>query len=408
MSDGRIALHELSDPRAGLLWFEAVAVTLGMAEAWPDGARTVPPFDAFTLGADGGVRPLPGAAASASPAGQVGAALQALLVDPLTPTALRDVATMAAEAPTGALAAPHLRSLAYFERPDRARVLQFLAERVVPALPEVNAEEELRRLQQRARERAEQEKPPGAWARLRASLGRAWKRWQPAVVAAALLAVVGAAAWGLQKSPEVRALVAGPLERARGWLRPSAPADAAAETTQNEAAAASSGSGAAREAARRVASPEDRAEAEATRAAPAALEAAAARTEDIDEGPALPAEPAQVDVSPPPDSPTEATGGVMMEGLGLVYREGDPGVQPARIGRRYTPSNAAQDASPGRTGVFELVVDEKGHVERVRLLSSDNRYQERMMLSAVKAWRFEPALKDGAPVKFLTHVKVTW
>jgi hypothetical protein len=41
-----------------------------------------------------------------------------------------------------------------------------------------------------------------------------------------------------------------------------------------------------------------------------------------------------------------------------------------------------------------------GDVEVVKLYTPLNRYHERMIVSAVKAWRFQPATKDGRPIRF--------
>jgi hypothetical protein len=59
-------------------------------------------------------------------------------------------------------------------------------------------------------------------------------------------------------------------------------------------------------------------------------------------------------------------------------------------------------------GVFDLVVDEHGRVERVELISPGNLYQERMLVAVAKAWRFQPALLDGVPVRYRTQVQITW
>ena len=53
---------------------------------------------------------------------------------------------------------------------------------------------------------------------------------------------------------------------------------------------------------------------------------------------------------------------------------------------------------------IELVVAADGTVETVRLASSPKTVHDRMWLSAVKAWQFQPALKDGRPVRYLKTV----
>jgi len=55
-------------------------------------------------------------------------------------------------------------------------------------------------------------------------------------------------------------------------------------------------------------------------------------------------------------------------------------------------------------GVLELVVDASGHVESVHLKSPVNRYREKWWLFAAKDWQFEPARKQGRPVRFLERM----
>jgi TonB family protein len=51
-------------------------------------------------------------------------------------------------------------------------------------------------------------------------------------------------------------------------------------------------------------------------------------------------------------------------------------------------------------GRIELIVAADGSVESVKLLGSPYNVQDAMLLSAAKAWRFQPALKSGQPVRF--------
>jgi hypothetical protein len=57
--------------------------------------------------------------------------------------------------------------------------------------------------------------------------------------------------------------------------------------------------------------------------------------------------------------------------------------------------------------VLKLVVNGRGAVESVRLQSPSNRYHDRFWVSVAKTWRFQPALKDGHPVKFLKSIVIT-
>jgi hypothetical protein len=55
---------------------------------------------------------------------------------------------------------------------------------------------------------------------------------------------------------------------------------------------------------------------------------------------------------------------------------------------------------------MELLIDETGRVERVRLVSEPVRMSDMMLLSGAKTWRFHPALKDGRPVKY--RLTLSW
>jgi hypothetical protein len=51
-------------------------------------------------------------------------------------------------------------------------------------------------------------------------------------------------------------------------------------------------------------------------------------------------------------------------------------------------------------GTLDWLINQEGTVEIVRLYTALNRYHERMIVSAAKAWRYKPASKEGRPVKF--------
>ena len=88
---------------------------------------------------------------------------------------------------------------------------------------------------------------------------------------------------------------------------------------------------------------------------------------------------------------------------GRVYSAADPEVQPARLLRSQLPQEPAADA---RTGSFELLVDESGDVEFVRLISPTHRYQDRILVAAAKAWKFRPAMLHGRPVKYRLSIPI--
>ncbi len=58
---------------------------------------------------------------------------------------------------------------------------------------------------------------------------------------------------------------------------------------------------------------------------------------------------------------------------------------------------------------LELLVDRAGSVEQVRLRAKQpapgqTLYRHRMLLAAAKAWQFEPARRNGAPVRYVMRV----
>ena len=71
----------------------------------------------------------------------------------------------------------------------------------------------------------------------------------------------------------------------------------------------------------------------------------------------------------------------------LAQREGLPRELPAGI-------------EPKRLGRIELVVREDGSVESVKLVGQQRDIIDGLFLSVAKAWRFQPAMKNGSPVRY--------
>ena len=69
---------------------------------------------------------------------------------------------------------------------------------------------------------------------------------------------------------------------------------------------------------------------------------------------------------------------------------------------RELPSNGmAQHLSR-----IDLIISPAGTVESVKLVGTPHNVHDSMFLSAVKAWTFQPALKDGLPVRYRKTVWV--
>jgi hypothetical protein len=82
----------------------------------------------------------------------------------------------------------------------------------------------------------------------------------------------------------------------------------------------------------------------------------------------------------------------------ILYSQADQNVEPPRLLSRPLPTRLPSGGSDAAT--VEVVISPDGGVERVRLTSRPRRLVDVMELSAAKAWQFDPALKDGAPVRY--------
>ena len=90
----------------------------------------------------------------------------------------------------------------------------------------------------------------------------------------------------------------------------------------------------------------------------------------------------------------------------LVFDKGDPDVIPPQSVYPKLPTDPPGPEARGRT-VLELLISADGSVERVRLRTPPRNVHEFMMVSAAKAWRFDPATVHGRPVRFLYNVAIS-
>ena len=90
-----------------------------------------------------------------------------------------------------------------------------------------------------------------------------------------------------------------------------------------------------------------------------------------------------------------------------LYTSGDVGVTEPVLVKPYLPLRAHPPIPDTQLGVLELVVDARGLVESVHLKSPANRYREKWWLFTAKDWQFEPAKKNGMPVRFLKRILLT-
>jgi hypothetical protein len=90
-----------------------------------------------------------------------------------------------------------------------------------------------------------------------------------------------------------------------------------------------------------------------------------------------------------------------------VYDSKDSRVAPARLIRPQLPE-IAPDTPVHTLGLFEFVVSMRGTVERIKLVRSpaDGQYRDIMLLPAAKAWIFQPATINGAPVRYRMQIPI--
>jgi hypothetical protein len=89
-----------------------------------------------------------------------------------------------------------------------------------------------------------------------------------------------------------------------------------------------------------------------------------------------------------------------------VYSVADVGVVPPRPLSRQFPASTPYGVPPHRVGTLEMIIGTDGLVEFVKLHTPLNRYHERMIVSAAKAWTYRPATRAGKRVKYRLTVQI--
>jgi hypothetical protein len=90
----------------------------------------------------------------------------------------------------------------------------------------------------------------------------------------------------------------------------------------------------------------------------------------------------------------------------VIYTAADPGVIPPRPISRQFPAATPNGVPPHRIGTLEMIIGKDGSVEFVKLHTPLNRYHERMIVSAAKAWQYRPAMRAGKAVKYRLTVQI--
>lgn len=389
-----------------LLWHEAVAVVQEVAShVSPD--RGIP-ADGDLLFNDDGTISLTASGGRVSLVPALARLLQRLLPED-APAALHALASEnSGEQPTHPTLEAFTAALAFFERPGRAGHLLGVATRLQNYTPPASTEEELVRLRKKVIDAPEE--PAAAPTATRLSIHPAY-----AAGGAALAIVAVMATARLPVGPLVTAL-SNLSSRAMAPGSSTVASSATPDATDGKDAAdkpAASGDASDRDtrlpashpnAANRRLSVSPGAVSAGAAIRPAAVAPAdgphvVATLPDVSDGPR-----AQPSMVPPAAAPAAARRDTPFRvDRTKVYSSEDTGVTPAALVRPQLPT----EPKPGpNTGLFDLTVDESGHVVSVRLLSPAGRFEERSLVSAAKAWRFRPALLDGHPVKYRLRVPI--
>jgi hypothetical protein len=96
-----------------------------------------------------------------------------------------------------------------------------------------------------------------------------------------------------------------------------------------------------------------------------------------------------------------------MSALDLIYSKANSEVTPPRQVYPALPAEPPTASMTRALTVVDLVIAPDGLVEHVHLRTPPRDIHEFMLLSAAKAWRFQPALLDGRAVRFRHSVALT-
>ena len=393
----RVSLADLLASRMQMQWFEVVAVAQGVSHAVLQTAGaaepTAPQLSDVALTSLGTVEISAGVPAADSPILFVRGILHALPEN--KPVQLR-LFVLQLDSPSHIATLRDLSTaLEYFERPGRSELIRavvnrYLANGLAPLEP-----------------RPDVEQPKTTSADKAKSLDSRWRPWlAAAVVVAAAASMFGMGYWLLNgtRGTKSRTPVSVSLRTALAATRSVAAGNlqALGERIGLVSAPAKSDAVVGKEPLRQPRARAARGRHEA------ALETRTAS------GDVFGAPPPTVVGAPPPtaDAPHEAASSVdelshdvSTVEIGAVYDSRDADVTPPIELWPHVPT-LRSGITPANIATFELVIDEAGAVESARAYVPLKRWDHVMLMSAMKAWRFRPATKDGHPVKYRQQVLV--
>ncbi len=460
-----ISLSDLRARNVSPTWQEAVAVVQELVQtviAGGGGLDRIPDLEHVALIPNGDVLALPGGPIPEQPVRHLASMLGTLLEGTNAPGELTTfVERNVTFPPQFDTPDEFSKQLAFFERPGRRQDVERLVSRALAAEAQTRADEELRRLKDRAAEAAERSPLEDTL-----MMERPRNRSRLPIAIAAAIAVVGIAGAVLYRAnlarhgraaaaqaqarqatePQPGAQAGGQTatgEQAGGQTPPAGetPARAGGQTQardrprpaagQTQAAGQAAGSappaeqpslvaraaGAFRSAVAAVlgSSTTEKPKAETETASSATPETRKAKpkphahsaTPAATPTKAPPSDVASVSSEPTTGGPPTSVAATVATPPEAIYSSADAAVVPPVMVRPVLPASPPAGLSPDQIGTLDLVIDETGRVSQVKLSSPTNRYQDRMLVAHAKSWVFKPALLDGQPVKYRTRVRVT-
>jgi len=409
-----ISLAQLIGANVSMEWHDAVAIVLQLADTvFKDSGRlptgSLPPLGAIRLESDGQLQLQIQPNGPESLTAGFGRVLQALLQDKPTPANLRLLAWRTTSDAGASLTPDEITGeLVRWERPGRIRKLTDLYERARAAGP-VAAPVQLAPVPREVPAPVVVE-PPLTPAPAPEAVAPSRSRRSVVMMAAAALvcvAIGGTGAWllggpGADANAPVAKVASTPVPpqdsaepQAHG--RPGRRSSRGTPPSEAHAASPSTaGNGAPRQRTRQsppaVATP-------APQATPSAAQAESDRSVN---SPSL--DNSIANLAAPTAVPAPIGSAI---GDRRVYTSADAGVTEAILVKPYLPLRPHPDIPDTALGVLEVVVDARGLVESVHLRSPANRYREKWWLFTAKDWRFEPARKNGTPVRSLKRILLT-
>jgi cytoskeletal protein RodZ len=403
MSDG-VTLANILGSQVSMQWYEAVAVVREVADrlASASSDRAIPELQQIRLSAEGYLDIL-GVIATDEPVRRMGQLLQALLVHAEAPVQLRLVITQAtAPNPQYRSIREYSDALGFFERPERSTVLQSLASRVTAAAASAPATHPLT-LDTIAPLPGSNPKEQDESKKSGERRNRRWRAWGAALVALVVLGAAGGGLWYAHK----RGL--GPQNKEEASDLANRASDAVGTAIVHGASAVTDTLGLGRIVPAKELDPP----APAPEPPPPPPKVPQSRrrepatpvTEAVPSIIAFDLEPGSAEESAPSAPPevasttASAAPSVEREQRDTIYsadsRITPPvGVRP-KLARQLPP-----DFDPTRLGRIELIIGVDGSVESAKLLGPPRTVNDGLFLSVAKAWMFQPALRNGVPVRY--------